>query len=431
MATNHSDLLGSRTGRRQPGQWFSWRIVALALIALLAAGVLYLVNMVNAVVQEISDPISAEVAPEVRPVPVQVGQRYNVLVMGLDDERLRSDTMMLVSIDPDSRKIGVLSIPRDTRALLAGKGTIEKINGAYAYGVGDKRFPGNLRALKTVEDLLEIQIHYTVVVDMGGFRQVINEIGGVWVDIPFDMDYDDPDQDLSIKFTAGRQKLDGQKALEYVRFRANNDGTGYPDADLGRIRAQQQFMRSALDEALKPANLLRLTSQATSIAQYVETTFEPSRITSLAAMAARIGKDDVEFAMLPGIDAYLYDSLYGKHLSFFIVDPAATRSLVDRLIRGIDPAVAGKVRVEIADGDAMDRVARVSERLAGQGFKVSQTARNGGARLDRTQVIDQSGNMEKAQLVGRSLVSQGFLVEIISQPDEHPTADVLVILEGR
>lgn len=431
MATHHSDLLGSRAGRRRPVGWFGWRTAVLIVLALLIGAVLYVANKVNDVVQEISDPISAEVAPEVRPVPVQVGQRYNVLVMGLDDDRLRSDTMMLVSVDPENRKIGVLSIPRDTRTLLAGKGTIEKINGAYAYGVNDKRFPGNLRALKTVEDLLDIKVHYTVVVDMAAFRRIINEVGGVWVDIPFDMDYDDPEQNLSIKFKAGRQKLDGQKALEYVRFRANNDGTGYPDADLGRIRAQQAFMRSALDEALKPANILRLTLQADSIAKYVETTFEPARIGSLAALAKGIRKDDVEFATLPGVDAYLYDPLYGKHLSYFIPDPAATRRLVDRLIRGIDPAVAAEVRVEVSGTGPLDSVSRVSERLAGQGFTVSQTARSGGSRSGQTQVIDQSGDMEKAQLVGRSLVSQGFSVEIISQPEADPPADVLIILENR
>lgn len=341
MVTRHSDLLGPRSSRpRRPSRFRWWLILLLAVGGLAVGGVIYTFAMVGVAVQQVSNPIPpADVVPEARPAAVQTGKRINVLVLGLDDDRLRSDTMMLVSVDPDDRKMAVLQIPRDTRTMLAGKGTIEKINSAYASGVGDKLFPANLRALKTVEDLLDIDIHYTVVIDLEGFRKTIDEIGGVSMDIPRKLDYDDPEQNLHIHFEPGLQKLNGKQALEFVRWRHNNDGTGYPDGDLGRIRTQQQFLRAVLDELLKPANLPRLPGMAVAVSRYVDSTLEPGRLLSLATTMAAIRKQDVAFAILPGTDAWLFDPHENKRLSYYIPDPEATKQLVDRLL-GADRSAA-------------------------------------------------------------------------------------------
>jgi len=200
------------------------------------------------------------VAPEASAAPVQPGERVNILAMALDQEALRTDVLLLVSLDPEQKRAGAIQLPRDTRAYLAGRGTIEKVNHAYVYGVldEDESFPPNLRTLKTVEGLLGVRIHYTVVVDMAAFVRAVDAIGGVEVDIPFKMEYDDPYQDLHIHFEPGPQVLYGQQALEYVRWRHNNDGTGYPDEDLGRMRAQQAFMRTVIAKVTSPGSLVRL-----------------------------------------------------------------------------------------------------------------------------------------------------------------------------
>lgn len=191
---------------------------------------------------------------------MQPGERVNILAMALDQEALRTDVLLLVSLDPEQKRAGAIQLPRDTRAYLAGRGTIEKVNHAYVYGVldEDESFPPNLRTLKTVEGLLGVRIHYTVVVDMAAFVRAVDAIGGVEVDIPFKMEYDDPYQDLHIHFEPGPQVLYGQQALEYVRWRHNNDGTGYPDEDLGRMRAQQAFMRTVIAKVTSPGSLVRL-----------------------------------------------------------------------------------------------------------------------------------------------------------------------------
>ena len=424
---SHSDLMGPRSARHRPRRpwWKTWRLGLLLTAVLVTAAVVYTFTMVGVAVQEVTEEVPQDVAPEAKPIPVQAGQRINILALGLDDDRLRSDTMLLVSIDPETKKAAILQIPRDTRALLAGKGTYEKINGAYAFGVGDKQFPANLRALKTVEDLLDVSIHYTVVIDLDGFRQLIEGIGGITVDIPAKMDYDDPTQDLHIHFEPGPKELTGQQALEFVRWRGNNDGTGYPDGDLGRIRTQQTFLGLVLDKMMRPANLLSLPTQMVTLSKYVKTTVESSRMLELAKLAATIDRKNIEIATLPGTDAYLLDPHENKQLSYYLADPQATRQLVDRLIRGIDPAEAARVRVEVAGGD--DQAAELRERLAAQGFAVT-AGKADGARPDKTRIIALTGDEAGAQLVARSLASLGHVVEIVSQPAAGATADVRVIL---
>jgi polyisoprenyl-teichoic acid--peptidoglycan teichoic acid transferase len=424
---SHSDLLGSRKARhRPPRRW--GRIIVLLLTGCITAALVYVFSMVGVAVQEVTDPIPEEVRPEMRPLPVQAGQRINVLVMGLDADKLRSDTMLLVSFDPETKKATFMQIPRDTRALIAGKGTYEKINSAYAYGVGDKQFPANLRALKTVEDLLDVSIHYTVVVDLEGFRKAIDAVGGVTIDIPQKMDYDDPTQDLHIHFEPGRQKLDGKQALEYVRWRGNNDGTGYVDGDLGRIRAQQQFLGALLDKMLRPSNLVSLPGQLAEISHYISTTMESSRVLSLTALATSLRRADLEFTTLPGTDGYLFEPAYAQRISYYFMDPASTAKLVDRAVRGIDPAAAAGVKVQVVAGASSGAAAQnLVERLSGQGFKATLATANE-ASADKTRVVALTSETAKAQLVARSLGSQGYTVEVMSLAEASPTADVKVIL---
>ncbi|MFZ5827091.1 MAG: LCP family protein [Bacillota bacterium] len=418
---------GRHTARPRRGMG-PWRMAVLAVAAIITGSVIYVVSSVGMAVGESYTPIPRDVAPEVRAAPVREGERINILFMALDDEEVRSDVMMLASVDMEQKRVGVISIPRDTRALLAGKGTIERINHAYAYGLGDKEFPANLRALKTVEDLLDVRIHYTVVLSMGAFTRAIDEIGGVVVDIPFKMEYDDPYQNLHIYFEPGRQKLNGQQALEFVRWRHNNDGTGYPDEDLGRIRAQQQFIRTVIDQVMKPGNLATLPSLITKLARYVESTVEPARLGSMALLAASLDKAAIEMATLPGMPAYVLDPVEEKQVSYYIHDPTQTRQMMDRLVHGIDPAEAAKVTVEVAAAPGDERAAAVVARLAEQGFVASLSAPPDGKLPGKTRVVPTTREKTRSLLVARSLIAQGFEVEMVEEPDPNANGVVRVIL---
>ena len=165
---------------------------------------------------------------------------YTVLISGLDDHNGGSDTNILLGFDAQGGAVRGVSIPRDSGVWYQGKA--HKVNAASKQGAEE------LAAV--LEDTLGIPVDFTVQVDLGAFAALVNAIGGVEFNVPIDMDYDDPLQDLSIHFKAGLQHLDGEEALKVVRFRQNNDGTGYGTQDIGRIATQQAFLKTVAAKML-------------------------------------------------------------------------------------------------------------------------------------------------------------------------------------
>ena len=152
---------------------------------------------------------------------------YTILVSGVDDGNGGSDTNILLAVDAANDYIYGVSIPRDTKASINGKN--RKINFAYNSG-------GMKLLSETISHQLGIPVDYTVLVDLRGFEALVDAIGGVDFYIPVNMNYDDPYQNLSIHFSKGMRHLNGAEALKVVRFRHNNDGTGYGSEDIGRDR---------------------------------------------------------------------------------------------------------------------------------------------------------------------------------------------------
>ena len=164
------------------------------------------------------------------------GGFYTILVSGVDDGNGGSDTNILMAVDTVNGYVYGASIPRDSKAIIGGKA--HKIN--YAYNKG-----GTELLADTVSEQLGIPVDYTVCVNLQGFTALVDAIGGVDFEVPINMDYDDPIQGLSIHFKKGMQHLSGADALRVVRFRHNNDGTGYGSEDLGRMSTQQNFLKFA------------------------------------------------------------------------------------------------------------------------------------------------------------------------------------------
>ncbi len=159
---------------------------------------------------------------------------YTILISGLDDDNGGADTNMLVTVNVGEGFVHAVSIPRDTKCIYDGKS--HKINAAYNSG-------GMERLSSVISDQLGIPVDYTVTLDLKGFVALVDAIGGVDFEIPVNMNYDDPTQNLSIHFKKGMQHLDGKSAIKVVRFRHNNDGTGYGSEDIGRMQTQQNFWR--------------------------------------------------------------------------------------------------------------------------------------------------------------------------------------------
>ena len=216
---------------------------------------------------------------------------YTILVSGVDDGNGGSDTNILVAVDAANGYIYGVSIPRDTKAVFNGKS--HKINAAYNTG-------GMKKLAEVVSDQLGIPVDYTVLVDLRGFEALVDAIGGVNFTVPVDMDYDDPVQDLHIHFTRGAQHLSGADALKVVRFRHNNDGTGYGSEDLGRMQTQQNFLKAVAKQTLTVSNLTKVDSFVKIFQKYVETDLSLGNLAWLGREAITIGAENIDFSTLPG-----------------------------------------------------------------------------------------------------------------------------------
>ncbi|SCG83714.1 putative transcriptional regulator ywtF [Proteiniborus sp. DW1] len=227
----------------------------------------------------------------------------------------RTDTMMLCKYDDTTGKISILSIPRDTMATIRGRKKKEKINHAHAYG-------GPELSVKAVRDLLGISLDYYVRVDYQIVKDVVDLIGGVEVDVPMDMKYSDPwaDPPLNIDLKKGKQVLDGDKSLQFLRYRK-----GYADQDLGRIEAQHQFMSSAIKKALNPVNILKLPKFIDTYVKNVDTNIPLDTIAKFALKVKNVDTENIEMATLPGEPKYI------SKVWYFIHNESKTQEMINSM----------------------------------------------------------------------------------------------------
>lgn len=219
------------------------------------------------------------------------GGFYTILLSGLDDDNGGSDTNILMAVDTVNGYVYGASIPRDSKAIIGGKA--RKIN--YAYNKG-----GTELLASTVSEQLGIPVDYTVSVDLKGFTALVDAIGGVDFEVPINMDYDDPIQGLSIHFKKGMQHLSGADALRVVRFRHNNDGTGYGSEDLGRMQTQQKFLKAVAKKMLSFENLISNPRKYAEIfGQYVDTDLSVTDLAWFGMQVLGMGVDKIDFSTLP------------------------------------------------------------------------------------------------------------------------------------
>ena len=239
------------------------------------------------------------------------GGFYTILLSGLDDDNGGSDTNILMAVDTVNGYVYGVSIPRDSKAIIGGKA--HKIN--YAYNKG-----GTELLASTVSEQLGIPVDYTVCVNLQGFTALVDAIGGVDFEVPINMDYDDPIQGLSIHFKKGMQHLSGADALRVVRFRHNNDGTGYGSEDLGRMQTQQKFLKAVAKKMLSFENLISNPRKYAEIfGQYVDTDLSVTDLAWFGMQVLGMGVDKIDFSTLP--NEWKYPYIY--------LDPTETLTLVN------------------------------------------------------------------------------------------------------
>jgi len=239
--------------------------------------------------------------------------KTNILIVGADGVTgQRSDTIMVLHTNPASKEVTLISIPRDTLAVLPGRG-LDKINHAYAYG-------GIEYSKKTVETLLGIEIPYYVTINLTGIVDLIDQLGGVTIDVENRMYYVDYAGDLFIDLQPGIQKLNGKQLMGYLRFR--RDG-----GDFKRIDRQQKFLRSMGQELMSRENLLRSPKMFLDLLSYIDTNLNPKETLGLALLlrsAQELG--NVQMATVPGNDT-IVDGIY-----YLRVDEDRLRDIVKQYI---------------------------------------------------------------------------------------------------
>lgn len=242
---------------------------------------------------------------------------YTILLSGVDDHNGGSDTNILVAVDAANDAIYGVSIPRDTKAIIDGDA--HKIN--YAYNSGGMSLMADV-----ITEQLGLPVDYTVQVDLQGFVAIVDAIGGVEFDVPIDMHYEDPYQDLYIHINKGLQRLSGEDALKVVRFRE-----GYASQDLGRMNTQQAFLKAAAKQTLTPANLDKIDDFVKIFQSYVETDLTLGNLAWLGKEAIGMGSDAISFSTLPGewkspyiyLDQEAVLTLVNEHLNPYVEDRVA------------------------------------------------------------------------------------------------------------
>ncbi|PTX53724.1 LytR family transcriptional attenuator [Melghirimyces profundicolus] len=250
-------------------KWFK----IISIIMLVAAGgaggyAYYLYDTVKDTASQIYEPIK-EKKSDLRKEEISVERHdpISILIMGVDkrgNDRGRSDSMVVLTVNPRTDSTLMFNIPRDTRTKIVGKGIQDKINHAYAFG-------GVPMTMKTVENFLQVPIDYYVKVDMEGFAQIIDTLGGVDVHNQFAFHYE------GYSFPEGALHLNGVKALKYSRMRYDD-----PRGDLGRNERQRQVLRAVMDKAASPSILADLTEILRSLGSSVKTNISPDELQKMS-----------------------------------------------------------------------------------------------------------------------------------------------------
>lgn len=254
----------------------------------------------------------------------QDGERTNLLLLGVDarpgETVSRSDTMIMVSVDPKLNKAAVISIPRDTRVSM--KGPYDKVCAANVVG-------GPEYAASVVEDLLDVNIDYWVEMDFNGFKRIVDTLGGVTVNVPERMYKSSEGIDLQ----PGVQKLYGSQALGFVRYR------DYALADIERTKQQQVFMKALADEVLKPKTIAKLPKLISDLNQCVETNMKVTDMLRMASWAPGFDSESIVAQTLPGS---FYDQVDENGIllqSYWQVDRQKVAKLLDTMLSGKTVAV--------------------------------------------------------------------------------------------
>ncbi|WP_134699954.1 LCP family protein [Ammoniphilus sp. YIM 78166] len=236
---------------------------------------------------------------------------FNVMLLGVDsrgENKSRSDTIMLASVNPMLQKITLLSIPRDTLAVIPSYGE-DKFNHAMYYG-------GPALMKETMEEFFDIKVDHYVALDFEGFTKLVDELGGIEVNVNRRMKYYDPTDGTDIDIQKGLQQLNGKQALDYARFRKSDIGSDASDFD--RMERQQEVVRKLADKATSITSIFRVFKIMAILGENVKTDFKEEQVRKLAILFRDFSSSGIATIELQGTNERKW--MHGYNLWVYVVD---------------------------------------------------------------------------------------------------------------
>jgi polyisoprenyl-teichoic acid--peptidoglycan teichoic acid transferase len=424
QSANPSDSNDKSSHNPKSGRWL-WFWVGMSGIAMVSAtaGALLAVSLTSTPLMQ------AELSPQEAAVFdsdrisgkglrfSELTRPVNILVMGMsvlppdtqnppaDAKNLRylpqvnsfdglADVMLLIKFDPEKKKLVMLSVPRDTRVEVEGHG-MKKINSANVHG-------GPALTAKTVSNVLSgVGIDRYMRINVLGVGKLIDALGGVTVYVPKDMKYQDDSQHLYINLKAGKQHLNGDQALQLLRYRHDENG------DIGRIQRQQMVMRALMDQTLNPTTLARLPQILNVVQSHIDTNLTVEELVALVGFGVRTNRSNMQMMMVPGrfSEKNEYDASYWLPDRDRINDLMAKNFDLDSSNRreAVDPS---NLRVAIQDstgGEDRSHLRPLIRALEKAGYRNVYVSKPWGEPLEVTHIVAQQGDGNSAESIRNSL----------------------------
>ncbi len=357
----------------------------------------------------------------IEPTKVSTNKPVNILLLGTDigdpsqpnnNAIKRTDTIMVLNYNPKEKKLQVVSIPRDTLIDVNGKNL--KINSAYAIG-------GEKRVKSEVEKLLNISINYIAKIDYNAFREFIDAIGGIKMQIERNMIYDDEGQNLHINFKKGEVvKLDGKKSEEFFRWRKNNDGSGFANGDLDRIENQQKFISKVVDKCTSPMIIFKIPSIIKALGDNIDTNMPPLKVISYGLKFSRINSEKIDMKIAQGTPK----DISGE--SFLVFDKNLNKDIITSLSstgKGTEDISKSDITIKIFNGT---KITGLAATLRDELTKIGYTRVDVGNIQERKDSLILTNNENIASKVESSV----GISKIEKKPDkpEYKDYDVVIIL---
>ena len=336
-----------------------------------------------------------------------------ILVMGLDESRdergvmhhkgSRTDTIFLLGLDSKARRLGILSVPRDTWLRVSDRYGMNRVNTAYADAFWDEyqrtnhnyekaKAAGIAQARRTLEDFLNVKVDHFVLLRIKAASEMVDSLGGIMVDVEKNMDYDDNWGHLHIHLKKGRQRLNGTQVVGYSRFRHDEEG------DWGRIRRQHQVIQALVNELKKPTHIMHIDRIARVIKSNIDTDMDLNQLIDLARVYKEFNKENVVKGIVIGDDEIIDNSM--------VVRPneVIKERLVNRLLKNPGVIPADRIWVKVLNGCGVTGLGgRTADLLRKDGYTVVEVGNAEKEGVKTTIIQDHFLNSTRTKIMEKDM----------------------------